>query len=151
MEETSAGITSGTSFGRHSISISRRWCSIPTYGEEVDVDEAAVDVVALDLSRDREMRLAVHLQIDQRAAAARRVEQVQQILAGDAELHRVHAMAVQDAGDEAGRPEAPCGPLAGVGTKLGGEGGFHAGQNLARSSGTAPMVADGGSGRLCGG
>src|SRR5512132_2855761 len=28
IEETSAGITSGRSFGRHSISISRRWCSI---------------------------------------------------------------------------------------------------------------------------
>ncbi len=87
-------------------------------------------------------------QVDEGRSAAGRVEQVQQILARDAQLHRVHAVAVQDAGDEAGRPEASCGPLAGVVAELGGEGGFHGGQNLKTSSGTATMVADGGPGRL---
>ena len=121
---------------------------VAAHGEEVDVDESPVDVVALDLAWDREVRLAVHLQVDERRSAAGRVEQVQQILARDAQLHRVHAVAVQDAGDEAGRPEAPRGTLAGVVAELGGEGGFHGGQDLKTSSGTATMVADGGPGRL---
>ena len=69
--------------------------------QEVDVDVLAVQVVALDLTGDGHVLGAVDLEVEHGRRPMRRVEEVEQVLAGQRDRDRGHAMAVQDAGHEA--------------------------------------------------
>ena len=142
----SASIASGTSPGRDSTSSSHRWCSTtppaltptdsPTMrtgidscsfssrrtGEEVDVDETPVDVIALDVARDDQVLGAIHDQVDEDVGPGPGVEDVVQVPGVHRQRGRVHPVAVQHRGHAAGGPQlagdALAGALPGLGDEL---------------------------------
>ncbi len=93
--------------------------------QEVDVDEPRMDVVALDLTRDREVLGVVDHQVDQDVGTGTRVEQAVQLASVHGERRRLDPLAVEDCGHTAGRAELAGDPFAGVFTSLGGQLRFH--------------------------
>src|SRR6266566_1459083 len=83
-------------------------------GQEVDVDEPAVDVVALDLAGDGHVSRAVDQQVDEEVRARVRVQQVQQLSRVHGEGHRLGPVSVEDRGDSAGRAKLARHALAGA-------------------------------------
>jgi hypothetical protein len=130
----SASIASGTSPGRDSTSSSHRWCSTtppaltptdsPTMRtgidrcsfssrgrEEVDVDEATVDVIALDVARDDQVLGAIHDQVDEDVGPGPGVEDVVQVPGVHRQRGRIHPVAVQHRGHATGGPSLRATPL----------------------------------------
>ena len=90
--------------------------------EEVDVDEAPVDVIALDVARDDQVIGAVDDQVDEDVGPGPRVEDVVQVPRVHRQRGRVHPVAVQHRGHAAGGPQlagdALAGALPGFGDEL---------------------------------
>ena len=77
----------------------------PGHRQEVHVDQRVVDVVALDLARHGEVRLAVDHQVEQDVRPTGGVQQVEHLARVDRERHRLLLVAVEDRGHAAGRAE----------------------------------------------
>jgi len=93
--------------------------------EEIDMHIAPVEVVPLDLTRDREVLLAVDLEVDDRGRTVRRVEEVEEVLARHRDRDGLEAVAVQHAGHEPFRAEPTGGTLAAPVARGGLQDGFH--------------------------
>jgi hypothetical protein len=94
-------------------------------GEEVDVHEPAPDVIALNVSREREVLGPVDDKVDEDIRAGSRVEEMEKLARVDGERERVHPVAIQDRGHSAGGAQLPRGALAGSLSCLGDEPLFH--------------------------
>ena len=81
---------------------------------QVDVVDAALDRVALDVLGERELRAPVEVQGEQGVGVA--LQREKGLVAGQREVHRVGAVAVQDGGDEPGAAGTAGGALAELGT-----------------------------------
>src|SRR5687767_7268594 len=71
--------------------------------EEVDMHELGVDVIALDLTRDREMLLAVDHEVDQHVRTGTAVQQVRQLTCLDRQWRGLETLTVEHGWD------LPCG------------------------------------------
>src|SRR5262245_61608592 len=90
-------------------------------GQQVQVDEPAVDVVALDVPGDDQVLGPVHREVDQDVVAGARVEDVEQVLGVHRHRGRVEPRAVQHRGHATGGPQLPGDALAGALPGLGDE------------------------------
>src|SRR6266511_5709799 len=111
--------------------------------EEVNVDELAPDVIPLNLARHRQEVVRIHPHVDQDVHPRVGVQEMKQLLGIDAHVERLDAMAIDNGGYPAARPDLPSGSLAGVGTGVPLQPAFHGflpdrasrrGSNLLRSS-----------------
>ena len=93
--------------------------------QEVDVDEPRVDVIALDLSGDREVLGVVDLQVDQDVGTGFRVEQTVELLRVHGERRGVDALSVEDGRHTTTGAQLAGDTFAAVFTSLGGELGLH--------------------------
>ena len=84
---------------------------VAAHRHEVDVDEAVVDQVALDLTGDREVLVAVELQVDQDAGLTHRVENVEQIEGAHVDRRGLDTGSVEGRGNASGRAQTARGPL----------------------------------------
>src|SRR4029453_1269494 len=75
-------------------------------GEEVDVDEAPVDVIALHVPRDDQVLGPVDDQVDEDVRPGPGVQDVEQVPGVHRHGGRVHPVPVQHPGDAAGGPQA---------------------------------------------
>ena len=95
---------------------------VATDGEEVDVDEPTVDVIALDVARDDQVLGPVDDQVDEDVGPGARMEDVVQVPGVHRERGRVHPVPVQHRGHATGGPQlagdALAGPFAGLGDEL---------------------------------
>jgi hypothetical protein len=105
--------------------------------QEVDVDEPVADVIALDLARDREVRLAVHLQVHQDVRARGLVEQVDELAGVHREGHGVLPVAVEHGRDPSGGAQLARGALAGAVSALRGQFGLSHGRSRSSRWGSA--------------
>ena len=87
--------------------------------EEVDVDQRVVDVIALDLARHRQVRLAVDHEVEQDVRTSRRMEHMDHLAGIDRERRRLLVVSVEDRRHPAGRPELAGYTLAAVISPLG--------------------------------
>src|SRR5262249_10092202 len=90
-------------------------CDVAPDADEVDVDEVAPGVVALDLAGQREHGLAVELEVDQGVGAGLARQDVGELPRRDADLERLVAEAVDDGRDLALAAQ----PARGPGTPFG--------------------------------
>ena len=88
---------------------------------EVDVDDAAVDRMALDLANQRLRHFAVDAELDDRAAGRELAEQLFDFAGVDRERLRVAAVAVDHGGNVAALPNLASDASAAVGADVGGE------------------------------
>ena len=84
------------------------------HGEEVDVDQRVVDVVALDLARQHQVLGAVDHEVDEGVGTGGAVEDVEHLPRVDGEGHGLDALAVEHARDAAVGSEPPGDALAGL-------------------------------------
>ena len=86
---------------------------VTSNAQEVDVDEPATKVVALDLPRHRQDGLAVEPQVDQHVRTGVRVQQMEELAGIHRQVLGLGAMAVDDGRNAAGRcwtpPPSRCG------------------------------------------
>ena len=89
-------------------------------GDEVDVLEVAVDRVDLDLLGQRQLGLALDVELEQRVRAAV-LEGHHRVVAREGDVDRLVAVAVDDGGDLVLAADAAGGALAELGARLGGD------------------------------
>src|SRR5690606_4251342 len=79
---------------------------------EVDVEEEALERVALDLADERALRAPVEVELDDGAGGADVREELVELAAGDGERLRLPAVAVDDGGNASLAAEGAGGALA---------------------------------------
>ena len=99
-----------------------------THGEQVDVLEDALDRMALDRLRDRELIGAIDVEREQHVHAAV-LERLRELARRQRDVARVGSVAVDDGRDLAGAAGAAGAALAELGARLGGETDFGHGRN----------------------
>ena len=95
------------------------------HGQEVDVDQRVVDVVALDLTGHGQVRLAVHDQVEQHVGTAGGMQHVEHLARVDRQGHCLLLVPVEHRWHAAGRTELPRHTLPVVVATFGFQLGFH--------------------------